>query len=108
MFGVFGGLEINLLDFEQGKITITFFRWTDFTRNGVASMEAETPYLTGRNVNVVRPRKVRPIGRTQKAKTIRQYFQYPIPKYVLTALRLFFKDGENQILLAAAGHSLDL
>src|SRR5680860_164594 len=71
-------IKVNLVNFQQGKVTLTVFRWADLACNGIAGAQVKATDLAGRDVNIVRPCQVGSVGRAEEAETVLQNFQYAI------------------------------
>ncbi len=104
VFGVFRSIQVDLVDFQQCKVTLTFFRRANFAGNGIPGPQIEAADLAGGYIDVVRTGQVRTFGGAEEAKTILQDFQHTIPEDVLSAFGVFFQNAENHVLLAGSSH----
>ena len=96
--------EINFMHFKQCKVALTVFWRANFPGYGVASAQIEASNLAGRDVDVVGAGEVRGVCRAKEAESILQYFEHAVSGDVFTVLRMPFKYGEDDVLLARAGH----
>jgi hypothetical protein len=67
-------LEIDRLDFDQGKVALSIFGRTDLPRDRIPGPQIEFSNLGRRDVNVVRPGQVVLIGSAQEPESFREAF----------------------------------
>ena len=104
---LFRRLEINRLDFHQGKIFFPFMRRTHVAADRIACLEIEFTDLRGRDVNVVRPREIVIVRRTKKAVPVGKDFKHPFGKDVTFFFALGLEDLEDKILFSEAAGARD-
>ena len=69
-----GGVgEIDLIDFQQGKVAFSILGRSDFAFHRVAGPEAETPDLAGRYVNIVGSGQVVGLGAAQETEAVLEH-----------------------------------
>ena len=100
---VFRLVVVNFVNFQQRKVTLTLFRRTNLTGNGVTSAEVETADLAWGYVDVIGTGEVGAVCGAEETKSILQYLQYAIAKDIFATLRMLLEDGKNNILLTHTG-----
>ena len=106
--------EVDLVDLEQREITFaTTLGRPDLAGDAVACAQVEASDLVLRYVDVVRPGKVRAVGRAQETESVGQDFEGSFAVYVVAVRGLLAQDGSDDLVLArsrqvveahAAGH----
>src|SRR5262249_8437469 len=91
------------VDFDQREVTLAFLRGADLAGHRVTGAQIETADLRGRDINVVRTRKIVILGSAQEAETIRQAFENAFGEDETALLSLRLEDLEDQLLLAKTG-----
>src|SRR5690606_16169596 len=100
--------EVDRIDLEQSKVTLTLARTTNGTMYRIARAQAETADLRRRNIDIVRTRKIVGVGATQEAETVRQDFQHTRGDDLDLFVGQRLQDREQQVLLAQVAGVLDL
>src|SRR5690554_362490 len=96
--GVIRLVEVNLCDFQQGKIALAVFRRANLASNRITGTQVKPANLAGGNVNVVWPGQVGGVCGAEEAETILQNLQYAVAVYVFAAFGMFLQYGEDNIL----------
>ena len=99
---LFGRLEVDGLDLDQGEVLLAFVRRADVAADGVAGLEVELANLRGRDVDVVGAGQVVVVGRAQEAVAVGQDFEHALGEDVAFFFALRLKDLEDEVLLAKA------
>ncbi len=105
-----GGLRcvmVDLGDLQQREVSLALLRRSNQARDTVAGAQIETPDLTRRHIDVVRPGEIRTIGRTQKPETILEDLEDAIADDILAELRVLLEHREDDVLFARPPHVLD-
>src|SRR6202035_1762574 len=100
----FRGVEVDLAYLEQRKIAFAVLRRTDEPGDGVARTQVEAADLARTDVDVIRSREIRAVGRAQEAEAVLQDLEYAVAVDVLAVPRVRLEDREDDVLLARAGH----
>jgi len=100
--------EIEGVDLEQRKVTLAFLRRANVAFDGVASAQAETADLAGRDVDVIGARQVIRFRRAEEAEAVRQHLNDTFADDINLLRRELLEDGEHQLLLAHGAGVLNL
>ena len=107
MMDLIGGAEVDGVDLEHGKVTLTVLGRPDPSLDRVPGPEPEAPDLAGRSVDIVRTGQVIRLRRAEKAEAILQDFKGPAAGDRSVVVRQLLEDGEHHVLLAQAAGVLD-
>ena len=105
---LFGRLEVDGLDLDQGEVFLAFVGRADVAADGVAGFEVEFANLRGRDVDVVGAGQIVVVGRAQEAVAVGQNLEHAFGKDVAFFFALGLKNLEDQVLLAEAAGARDL
>ena len=105
--GLFGRLEVDGLDLDQGEVLLAFVGRADVAADGVAGLEVELANLRGRDVDVVGAGQIVVVGGAEEAVAVGQDFQHAFGEDVAFFFALGLKDLEDQVLLAEAAGAGD-
>ena len=100
-----GWLAIDVVDLEQGEVTLAFLRRTDAPGNVVARAQVEAARLRRRHIDVVRTGQVGLVRTTQETEAVLQDFQYAFAVDAAACFRMRLQDIEDHVLLARARHA---
>ena len=106
--GLFGRLEVDGFDLDQGEVLLAFVRRAHVAGDGVAGLEVELADLRGRDVDVVRAGQVVVVGRAQEAVAVGQDFEHAFGEDVAFFFALGLKNLEDEVLLAEAAGAGDV
>ena len=76
---------IDLTDFQQRKIAFAILRWTNESRNSIASPQIETSDLAGANIDIIGTGQIGTISGSQEPKTILQNLEDTITCLLYTS-----------------------
>ncbi len=93
-------LEIDGVDFQKREIALPFLRAADKPFDGVAGAQAKAADLRGRDIDVVRARKIIGVGRTQEAEAVLQHLDDAVADDLDVAAGELFEDRKHQFLFA--------
>ncbi len=105
--GFFGRLEIDGVDFDQGKIAFALLGGANLAGDGVAGAQVEAANLRGRDVDVVGAWQIVVLGSAEEAEAVGQAFEHAFGEDQTALFGLGLEDLEDQLLLAQAGRSGD-
>ena len=105
--GLFGRLEVDGLDLDQGEVLFAFVRRADVAGDGVAGLEVELADLRGRDVDVVGAGEVVVVGRAEEAVAVGEDFEDALGEDVALFFALGLEDLEDEVLLAEAAGAGD-
>jgi len=94
---------VDVIDLEQRKVALAFFRRADAAGDVVAGTQIETTDLRGRHVDIVRAGEVRLVRTAQEAEAILQDFQNAFAVDAAAGACMRLQDQEDDVLLARAG-----
>ena len=107
VLGVFGLVEVDLIDLQQREIAFAFLGRADLARDRIALAQVEAANLRRRDVDVVGPGQIGAVGAAQEAETVLEDLENAIAVDILAALGVLLEDGEDYVLLAGAGEVVD-
>ena len=102
-----GHTEIYLIDFQQREIAFAFLGRANFSGDRIAGTQVETPDLTGRYVDIVRPGQVGAVRGAQKSEAVLEDFQHAAAEYVFAFFRARLENRENYVLFSRTGNVVD-
>jgi len=101
-------VEIDAVDLEQGEIALAFLRRADLPLDRVAGAQAEAAHLARADIDIVRPREVIRLGRSEKAETVLQNFEHAVAEDRRVVHGELFQDREHHVLAAQVARVFDL
>ena len=104
---VFGGFPVDLVDLDEGEVTLAVLGCPDLAFDGVAGVKVEAADLRWRNVDVVGPRQVAGVGRAEKPESIGQHLERSIAEDAFAFFRLVLEQCENEVVLAQTVRAVD-
>ena len=107
VLGVFRLVEVDRVNFQQGKVALAVFGRANLAGNGVTGTQVEATNLAGRHIDVIRAGQVGRVGRAQETEPILKDLQYAVTEDVFAAFGMFFQDAKDHILLARSAHVLE-
>ena len=107
-FRVFRRFPVDLVDLDQGEVTLAVLGRPDLAFDRVAGVKVEAADLRWRDVDVVGPRQVAGVGRAEKPESVRQHLQRSIAEDAFAFFRLVLEQRENEVVLAQAVRAVDL
>ena len=107
VLGLFRVLEIQRIDFQQREIAFAFLRTANVAFDRVAGAQSEATDLRGRDVDIVRPRQIVGVRRTQESETVGENLDDTLADDVGFLNRELLENGEHQLLLAHGAGVLD-
>jgi hypothetical protein len=102
-----GLFEIDGLDAEQREVLLGLLGRPNLPGDDVPLLQAETPNLTGRDVDVVGAGQVVVVGASQEAESVRQDFQHALAVHQAVALNPRTDQPEHQLLSPQRGDVVD-
>ena len=102
-----GIVEIDLHYLGQGKITLAVPWRTNFAFYCITGAQTELADHIWGYVNIIWTRQIIGLGRTQKAKAVRQNLNRTQTHDLLAIFGKFFQDRKHKILFAQGGRAFD-
>ena len=99
---------VDQLDLHQGEVVLILDRQADRPLDDEPGAQAHAPNLRRRNIDVVGPRQIVVLRRTEKAESIGEGFQDTLRKDKTTLLSLCGQHFEDEFLLSHAGCAGDV
>ena len=103
-----GRQAVDGVDAHECEVAFAVLGRADLAFDRVAGVKIEAADLGGRDVDVVRARKVARVGAAQKAETIGQNFERAVAENLFALFGTLFENCEHEFLLAHALRIVDL
>ena len=97
---LFGALEVDRLDLDQGEVLLALVRRANVAADRVAGLEVEFSDLRGRDVDVVRAGQIVVVRRTEEAIPVGEDFEHTLGEDVALFFALRLQNLEDKVLLA--------
>ncbi len=105
---LFGIVEIDGVDFQQGEIALALLRAPDLPFDRIAGAQAKPSYLAGADIDVVGTSQIVGVGRAQEAEAVQQHLDHANAGDIDVTGRQLLEDREHELLLAQGARILDL
>jgi hypothetical protein len=108
VLGGLGRFAVDLVDLDQGEVTLAFLGRADLAFDGVAGVQVEAAHLARADVDVVGAGEVGLFRRAQEAEAVGQDFEDAVAEDGFALLGLVFQQGIDQFLLAQSIGAFDV
>jgi hypothetical protein len=103
VLGLLRLLEVDLLDFEQRQVPLSFLGRPNLTHHGIAGAQIKPLDLAGRDVDVIGSVQVIPVLAAQEAVALGQDLEHALTPDDGVRVQQGLLDPEDQILLSETG-----
>lgn len=97
-----GRQAVDGVDAHECEVAFAVLGRADLAFDRVAGVKIEAADLGGRDVDVVRARKIGGVRAAKEAEAVGKHFERAVTEDLLAALGLFLENGEHELLLAHA------
>ena len=97
-----GRQAVDGVDAHECEVAFAVLGRADLAFDRVAGVKIEAADLGGRDVDVVRARKIGAVGAAKEAEAVGKHFERAVTEDLLAALGLLLENGEHELLLAHA------